>query len=216
MSGEKWLVDEDALTYWYPLDCKGMDRIGAFRNDVTGRVLMPTDNITAGELRALGIEIAEDIPDVATIPRHTFVPRSCEMTHDEKTQIVSGVLTYDIVEAFHWFKTATANGVKEAEQGHRYDGVPNQVVVMERSWPPSEEIMGDMERVEGFTSIRVHLEQGSEAYRHNGTLRADDVIDSMGCPVYRNSDEYGVLYFIDQFPEATWAHLCTYVLVLVP
>lgn len=89
-------------------------------------------------------------------------------------------------------------------------------LIKEHEWPPAAHIMEDMERVEGFTSIRINLERGFKAYWRAGTIRVADVCDSIGEQVFPDQDEYGVLYFVDQFPEANWAHRCTYIVVLVP
>lgn len=89
-------------------------------------------------------------------------------------------------------------------------------LIKEHEWPPAVYLMEDMERVEGFTSIRVDLEYGFKAYRREGTIRVADVYDAIGEPVFPDRDEYGILYFVDQYPEANWAHRCVYIVVLVP
>lgn len=63
-----------------------------------------TDTITAGELRRLGVEIADDIPDVAEVPAHALVPRKCTSSHDEATGIVTFIVAFDVVEPFQWVR----------------------------------------------------------------------------------------------------------------
>lgn len=95
-------------------------------------------------------------------------------------------------------------------------------LIKEHEWPPSSDIMESMAPVigftpiKGFTPISVDLKPGFKAYRRDGTIRVADVYDSIGEQVFPDQDEYGVLYFVDQFPGANWAHRCTYIVVLSP
>lgn len=170
-----------------------------------------TDTISAGELRRLGVEIADDIPDIATIPRYALVPRGCESKHDEASGTVHFTITFDVVAPFKWVRLeATLGATPEAV-------LEDGVIIREWDMPPAEDI--ELEPVEGFTSMRVYLEPGFKAFCREGTIRASDVIDAAGNPVFddaRFDGEHGVLYFVDQFPEANWAHSCVYILVLVP
>lgn len=95
------------------------------------------------------------------------------------------------------------------------DETTDQFLIRYRTWPPEQSLMEEMTKVVGFTSIRVGLKPGFRAFCREATICASDVYDAMKQRVF-DEDEHGILYFIDQCPEANWAHECVYVLVLLP
>lgn len=59
-------------------------------------------DITAGELRHLGLPISDNIPDVAWIPRTAFLGTRCDFEEDDSTGIVRGSLEFMITKPFRW------------------------------------------------------------------------------------------------------------------
>jgi len=89
----------------HPLKIKWRHRRKAFQEVL--RLLegeSASDRITARELRAVGIEVADDIPDWAWIRREAFRPHDCELHYQEGVDVgvVKGVVLFDIMEPFQW------------------------------------------------------------------------------------------------------------------
>lgn len=58
----------------------------------------------------------------------------------------------------------------------------------------------------------------AKAFWSEDTVRASDIYDAQLQNVFNENEcgECSVLYFIDLYPEANWAHDCLYILHLAP
>lgn len=96
-------------------------------------------------------------------------------------------------------------------------GVPHEdlegvYIISYWQWPPTELLMKSMKPV-AFASNKIELKAGFKAYCCKGVSSCSVFDMRCNLPFWGRPVVQGTLYFIDQQPEANWAHPCIYILV---
>jgi hypothetical protein len=97
---------------------------------------------------------------------------------------------------------------------------PTYILLRRKEWPPDLATWKNMEDIE-LDKLPVEIKPWvtardgtlikAEAFWDKNTVPASNIHDAMGKKVF-DEDVNGVLYFIDLYPEANWAHGCLYIL----